>query len=150
MNIRVTGPVRHEKLPHYDMVYLWRRRSVIAPSAPQTDREEHLYVLWNKPEKGHERPTTLTLEDPILSSLWVMKTGWCYAVGTSVKGFMGSHVSDVIVYREKKAALEEYKRRSKAFRRSKEVCYEFPCDTVDSDEVEGTNGAGDEASDLES
>jgi len=141
MNVRVKGPVRVEKLPHFDMIYLWKRRCVMAPSAPQTDREEHLYVLWNKPEKGPERPTTRTLEDPILSSLWVMETGWCYAVGTSEKGFIGAHVADVIVFMEKAGALEEYKRRSKMFRRSKEVDYGFPCDTVTSDEIEGTDGS---------
>jgi hypothetical protein len=126
MNVRVKEPARYERLPQYGMVYLWKRRSVIAPSAPQTEREEHLYVLWNKPEKGPERPTKHMLEDPILSSLWVMKTGWCYAVGTSVKGFMGNHVANVVVYAERKSALEEYKRRSKNLTRSKEIDYGFP------------------------
>lgn len=134
-------PVRVEKLPNYDMIYLWKRRGVMSPSAPQTDREEHLYVLWNKPEKGPERPTAHMLKDPILSSLWVMETGWCYAVGTSAKGYMGSQVADVIVFTEKNGALEEYKRRSKDLRRSKEVDYGYPVEDTSDSEIEGTNGS---------
>jgi len=134
-------PVRVEKLPNYDMVYLWKRRLVMAPSAPQTEKEEHLYVLWNRPDKGPNLPTRRMIDDPILSSVWIMETGWCYAVGTSEKGFMGTHVADVIVFMEKKAALDEYKRRSKMFRRSKEIDYRFPCDEVESDEGEATHGS---------
>lgn len=134
-------PIRHERLPKFDMVFLWKRRCVMAPSAPQTEKEEHLYVLWNRPDKGPNLPTKRTLDDPILSSLWIMETGWCYAVGTSEKGFMGAHVADVIVFRGKKEALDEYKRRSKMFRRSKEINYGFPCDEVESEEGEATYGS---------
>jgi len=125
-------------LPKFDMVYLWKRRSVISPSAPQTDREEHLYILWNRPEKGVDRPTKTVMHDPILRSIWLMKTGWCYAVSTSDKGYMGPHMSNVLVYQDKKSALEEYKRRVKNLRRSKEIDYGEPWgDNSDSEEANG-------------
>lgn len=119
--------MRHEKLPRFDVVYLWKRRGVTAPSAPQTNREEHLYVLWNnRPSKGPERPTKCVLNDPIFSSLWIMETGWCYAVGTTREGFFKPELSDVLVYAERSGAVHEYRRRVKDLTRSKEVDYGFP------------------------
>lgn len=119
-------PGNYDKLPPFDMVHLWKRRGVIAPSAPQTDREVHLYVLWNKPPDGNAYPTKSIMDDPILSSIWIMKTGWCYAVGTSDRNYLGPHVGNVIIFRDKKAALDEYKHRSKSLVRSKNVDYGEP------------------------
>lgn len=119
-------PGTYDTLPKFDMVYLWKRRSVFSPTAPQTDREEHLYVLWNKPPDGPAHPTKSMMDDPILSSIWIMKTGMCYAVGSSDKGFFGPHVRNVVIFYEKKSALEEYKRRVKTLRRSKETDYGEP------------------------
>lgn len=123
-------------LPKFDMIYLWKRRSVISPSAPQTDREEHLYILWNRPEKGVDRPTKTVMKDPILRGIWLMKTGWCYAVSTSDKGYMGPHMTNILIYQDKKAALEEYKRRVKTLTRSKEIDYGEPWEDTSGSEEE--------------
>jgi hypothetical protein len=64
-----------------------------------------------------------------------MATGWKYIVATSPGGYRtlrSGGLFNAVEYANLKEALLEWKRRSRLFRRSKEVDYEFPwADTSD-------------------
>lgn len=127
-------------LEQFDNVYLWKRRLRLAPSASFSNDEIHLYVCWN----GRERPSTAILKDKLLYGIFAMKTGLCYGVSNAEPpgAFGGSTFTMSKVIGDKKAALEEYKRRVKNFPRSKEIDYGFPVDeVVPSDEAVVDNGA---------
>ena len=104
-------------------VHLWKARLRIAPSAGEDSREIHLYVVWRIPPGEDAMPTAAQKADPLLWSIWRMKTGWAYYICTK---YGPNGVGDQSVYVEEKDALAEYKRRCKDFPRSKDCLYSYP------------------------
>jgi hypothetical protein len=99
--------------------HLWKLRHRNAPSAPKSEKEICLYVYWN----GDDFPTETQWKDPLLRSLWVLKTEWTYAVEIRVPGsseFLPTTTQD------ERAALKLYRAEVKKFTRSKEVDYGRP------------------------
>lgn len=99
--------------------HLWKLRHRNAPSAPVSEREICLYVYWN----GDEFPSQVTWKDPLLRSLWVLKTDWTYAVEVREPGT--SRFLPTTTQNEKEA-LKLYRAEVKKFPRSKEVDYGRP------------------------
>jgi len=91
----------------------------MAASAPPSEREERLYICWN----GDDLPTKAQRGDPLLWSIFTLKSGWSYLVTTAPHG--REHV-DEKYFTDEKEALREYKKRVKAFSRSKEIDYGLP------------------------
>jgi hypothetical protein len=105
--------------------HVWKRRLRNAPSAQSSDKEIILAVVWKTKENEDARPTATVRKDPLLWSIWVMKTEWTYVVYT--KNTFGGQ-GDPIEFSSEKDALAEYRKRVKDFPRSKEVDYGFPVD----------------------
>jgi hypothetical protein len=112
------------RVPEHDQV--WKRRLRNAPSAKSDGREIILSIHWVTNETDPALPTTATRKDPLLWSIWLMKTGWVYLV-YEMHGGIGGAI-DPKEFRSEREALTEYKRRVKTFPRSKEVDYGFPLD----------------------
>jgi hypothetical protein len=100
--------------------HYWKRRERTAPSAPHSDKEIVLAVVWNgediPPPRAHEK-------DPILWGLWMMKSDWTYVVATRYHetSHRWKEWENASFFKNKKDALKEYRRRVKDFPRSKEV-----------------------------
>lgn len=110
----------------YQHKTMWRRRVRNAPSAPSSDHEIHLYVLWN-PVGRKERPTKSDWNDPLLWSVWMLGSGMVFKVVEATRGG-NMYPKTGRYFTDKKEALAEYKRLVKDFPRSKDVDYEFPLD----------------------
>lgn len=112
----------------YSNKQLWKRRIRNAPSAPRSESEIQLYVLWN----GEGLPTAAQKRDSLLWAAWVLKTGLIY----KVVFVRQPGATEYRYFSDEKEALAEYKRLSKTeLPRSKDVDYGFPLVPDDTDEV---------------
>jgi hypothetical protein len=110
----------------YAHVHILKRRVRTAPSARREhygpvgfEEEIHLAALWNGddqvPPKGTEK-------DPILWSIWMMKSGMVFCVVRN----LGSKNATAFETRSLAEAKREYRKLVKEFPRSKEIDYGFP------------------------
>lgn len=109
-------------VPH---LHVWKRRIRNAPSATRSDTEITLSIEWLTEENAPALPTVATRKDPLLWSIWTLKTGWVYKV--SLIPELGAN-TEWQKFTSEREALADYKRKVKQFPRSKEVDYGFPLD----------------------
>lgn len=109
----------------YKQKLVWKRRLRNAPSAQASDFEIHLTVLWN-PVGAKYHPTQTDVKDPLLWSIWQLRSGMVFKVSSGYKS--GIAAGEALYFSDKKEALAEYKKRVKEFPRSKEIDYGFPVD----------------------
>lgn len=107
----------------YKQKLVWKRRLRNAPSAQASDFEIHLIVLWN-PIGAKYMPTPTDIKDPLLWSIWQLRSGMLFKVVSGYQAALPS--AEGVYFSDRKEALAEYKKRVKEFPRSKEVDYGFP------------------------
>lgn len=112
----------------YQCAWRWKLRIRTAPSAPKSDREISLHILWN-PIGEKLRPSKLDLKDDLLWTVWVFGSGMVFKVKDRPDKARGE---EVWYYASKKEALAHYKKLVKEFPRSKEIDDGFP--VYDADE----------------
>lgn len=105
--------------------HVWKRRIRNAPSAGRSDKEIILSIHWTTAGDGPALPTTAQRKDPLLWSIWTMKTNWMYMVRLKIER---GGTEDAWEFKGEKDALAQYKHLVKDFPRSKDVDYGFPVD----------------------